>query len=394
MNRATAALPDRAVPSSAHLDASMPPDAPRLAQNSPCELTVVVPTYSEVENVAHVVSVLASALGTIAWEVIFVDDDSRDGTAEAVRAIAVRDPRVRCLQRIGRRGLSTACIEGVLASAAPFVAVMDADLQHDERLLPRMLATLKHEPLDLVVGSRYVAGGGLGQWDKSRAQISGLATRLSRIVCKADIADPMSGFFMMRRGVFEDAMRQLSGHGFKILLDLLASSPRPLQVKELPYEFRQRRHGESKLDTLVAWEFGMLLADKLVGHLVPVRFALFAFIGLLGLGVHLLVLRSALAVPELSFAAAQGIATVVAMTSNFFLNNVFTYRDQRLKGWRLLRGLVSFYLICSVGAVGNVGIAAYIFAADNVWWLAGIAGAVVGSVWNYAVSAVFTWKQR
>jgi dolichol-phosphate mannosyltransferase len=204
----------------------------------------------------------------------------------------------------------------------------------------------------------------------------------------------MSGFFMMRRGVFEDAMRQLSGHGFKILLDLLASSPRPVQLKELPYEFRQRRHGESKLDTMVAWEFGMLLADKLVGHLVPVRFALFAFIGLLGLGVHLLVLRSALGVPELSFAAAQGIATVVAMTSNFFLNNVFTYRDQRLKGWRLLRGLGSFYVICSVGAVGNVGIAAYIFAVDNVWWLAGIAGAVVGSVWNYAVSAVFTWRGK
>jgi dolichol-phosphate mannosyltransferase len=372
---------------------STDPAALALAAQAP-ELALVVPTLNERGNIEPFLELLDSALGSIGWEVIFVDDDSRDGTAEAVRAIALRDPRVRCLQRIGRRGLSTACIEGVLASAAPFIAIMDADLQHDERLLPRMLETLKHEPYDLVVGSRYVAGGGLGQWDKSRAQISGLATRLSRIVCKADIADPMSGFFMMRRGVFEDAMRELSGHGFKILLDLLASSPRPVQLKELPYEFRQRRHGESKLDTMVAWEFGMLLADKLVGHLVPVRFALFAFIGLLGLGVHLLVLRSALGVPELSFAAAQGIATVVAMTSNFFLNNVFTYRDQRLKGWRLLRGLGSFYVICSIGAVGNVGIAAYIFAVDNVWWLAGIAGAVVGSVWNYAVSAVFTWRGK
>ncbi|HJT05405.1 MAG TPA: glycosyltransferase family 2 protein [Stellaceae bacterium] len=358
------------------------------------ELALVVPTLNERGNIEPFLELVESVLEGITWEVIFVDDDSRDGTAEAVRMIALRDPRVRCLQRIGRRGLSTACIEGVLASAAPFVAVMDADLQHDERLLPRMLATLKHEPYDLVVGSRYVAGGGLGQWDKSRAQISGLATRLSRIVCKADIADPMSGYFMMRRELFEDAMRHLSGHGFKILLDLLASSPRPVQLKELPYEFRQRRHGESKLDTLVAWEFGMLLADKLVGHLVPVRFALFAFIGLLGLGVHLLVLRSALAVPELSFAAAQGIATMVAMTSNFSLNNLFTYRDQRLKGWRLLRGLGSFYVICSIGAFGNVGIAAYIFAVDNVWWLAGVAGAVVGSVWNYAVSGVFTWRRK
>ncbi|HXZ02274.1 MAG TPA: glycosyltransferase family 2 protein [Stellaceae bacterium] len=358
------------------------------------ELTVVVPTFNEHDNVAPLIELLAAALQGIDWEVIFVDDDSADGTAAMVRGIAQRNPRVRCLQRIGRRGLSTACIEGVLASSAPFIAIMDADLQHDERLLPRMLETLRRERCDLVVGSRYIAGGGVGDWDDRRAGISSLATRLSRLICRIDIADPMSGFFMLRREVFDRAVRRLSGQGFKILLDLLASSPETLHLKELPYEFRRRRHGASKLDTLVVWEFGMLLADKLVGHLLPVRFALFAVIGAVGLGVHLAVLRAALAVPALDFTAAQAIATVVAMTSNFFLNNLFTYRDQRLRGWRLLRGLFSFYLICAVGAVGNVGIAAYVFAADNVWWLAGIAGAIVGSVWNYAVSSVFTWRQR
>jgi dolichol-phosphate mannosyltransferase len=341
-----------------------------------------------------VFELVAAALEGIDWELIFVDDDSADGTAEAVRSMARSEPRVRCVQRIGRRGLSTACVEGVLATAAPFVAVMDADLQHDERLLPRMLEVLKRDACDLVIGSRYIEGGGVGRWNQRRAELSGLATRLSRIVCKSEVADPMSGFFMMRRSVFERAMRRLSGQGFKILLDLLASSPAELSIKELPYQFRPRRHGESKLDTLVAWEFGMLLADKLVGRFVPVRFALFAFIGVLGLGVHLAVLRGALAFPSLAFAEAQAVATVVAMTSNFFLNNLFTYRDQRLRGWRLLRGLLSFYLICSVGAVGNVGIAAYVFAADNAWWLAGIAGAIVGSVWNYAVSSVFTWRRR
>ncbi len=369
-----------------------PAALPALARTP--ELTLVVPTLNERDNIAEFLEVVGAALTGVAFEVIFVDDDSRDGTADVVRAIARRDPRVRCLQRLGRRGLSTACIEGILASASPYVAVMDADLQHDERLLPRMLETLKREPLDLVVGSRYAEGGGLGEWNRSRAQMSGLATRLSRLVCRAEIADPMSGFFMLRREAFEGAMRNLSGHGFKILLDLLASAPEPVRFKELPYEFRPRRHGESKLDTLVAWEFGMLLADKLIGHLVPVRFALFAFIGVLGLGVHLLVLRGALDVSGIGFTAAQATATVVAMTSNFFLNNLFTYRDQRLKGWRLVRGLLSFYLICAVGAVGNVGIASYVFAADPVWWLAGIAGAIVGSVWNYAVSAVFTWKGR
>jgi dolichol-phosphate mannosyltransferase len=358
------------------------------------ELSVIVPTFNEHDNVAPLLELVDAALAGVAWEIIFVDDDSADGTAATLRALAQRDSRIRCLQRIGRRGLSSACIEGMLASAAPFVAVMDADMQHDERLLPRMLETLKREPCDIVVGSRHVAGGGFGALDQRRIGISNFATKLSRIICKTEIADPMSGFFMLRRDVFDQAVRRLSGQGFKILLDLLASLPAAPRLKELPYEFRQRRFGASKLDTMVVWEFGMLLADKLIGHIVPVRFALFAFIGALGLAVHLAVLRACLAFPALDFTAAQTIATLVAMTSNFFLNNLFTYRDQRLRGLKLLTGLLSFYLVCAVGAIGNIGIASYVFAADHVWWLAGIAGAVVGSVWNYAVSSVFTWRRR
>jgi len=358
------------------------------------ELTLVVPTLNERANIAPLVDLLDATLTGIAWEVIFVDDDSTDGTAEEIRALARRDPRVRRIERIGRRGLSTACIEGILASAAPFVAVMDADLQHDERLLPQMLATLREAGCDIVVGSRYVPGGGIGDWSRSRAGMSGLATRLSRMICKTAIADPMSGFFMLRRELFDGAVRRLSGQGFKILLDILASAPQPVRLVELPYEFRPRRHGESKLDTLVAWEFFMLLADKLIGHLVPVRFALFAMIGCLGLVVHLTVLRTALAGFGFDFGAAQTTAALVAMTSNFFLNNLFTYRDKRLKGWRLIRGLISFYLICSVGVVANVGIGDYLFAAHHDWWVAGVAGVIVGSVWNYAVSSILTWNRR
>jgi len=360
----------------------------------PVELTVVLPTFNERDNVEPLIERLEEVLAGIAWEAIFVDDDSRDGTAEHVRGIGRRKPNIRCLQRLGRRGLSTACIEGILASSAPFLAVMDADLQHDETLLPRMLAALKSEELDIVIGSRYAAGGGLGDWDRSRARISKFATRLSRLVVKVDLSDPMSGFFVIRRPAFEAAVRSLSGQGFKILIDLFASSPRPLAFKELPYQFRQRQHGESKLDTLVAWEYLQLLLDKLVGHIVPVRFALFAMIGGLGLVVHLAVLGLVLNLAGVSFTVAQSVATVIAMTSNFLLNNWFTYRDRRLHGWRLLGGLLSFYVVCSIGAVGNVGIAAYVFYADQSWWLAGVAGAIVGSVWNYATSAVFTWRAR
>lgn len=360
----------------------------------PVELTVVLPTFNERDNVQPLIERLEAVLAGIEWEAIFVDDNSSDGTAEHARAIGRSKPYIRCLQRLGRRGLSTACIEGVLASSAPFIAVMDADLQHDEALLPDMLRTLKSGKIDIAIGSRYVAGGGVGDWDQSRARISDLATRLSRLVVKADLRDPMSGFFMMRRPAFEAAVRNLSGQGFKILIDLFASSPRPLAFKELPYQFRRRQHGESKLDTLVAWEYLLLLLDKLIGHIVPVRFALFALIGGLGLVVHLVVLGVVLNMLGTDFTSAQTAATVTAMTSNFFLNNWFTYRDRRLRGWRLWRGLLSFYTVCSVGAVGNVGIASYVFHADQSWWLAGVVGAVVGAVWNYATSSVFTWRNR
>ena len=359
------------------------------------DLTIVVPTLNESENLEPLVADVAAALGEVAWEIIFVDDDSADGTADKARALAQCDARVRCLQRIGRRGLSTACIEGVLASASPYVAVMDGDLQHDERLLPQMLDVLRRKRADLVIGSRYVVGAKVGEgFSSRRAYASGFATRLARLICKADVADPMSGYFMFRREVFESAMRSLSGQGFKILLDLMASSPRPLRVLELPYEFRKRRHGESKLDVLVAWEYGMLLADKLIGRLVPVRFALFALIGGLGLMAHMATLWSCLMLLALKFTVAQTTATIVAMTFNFFMNNVFTYRDRRLRGWRLVRGLLSFYLICGLGGVANVGIASYLFHADQTWWVAGIAGVIIGSVWNYAVSSIFTWNGR
>jgi dolichol-phosphate mannosyltransferase len=357
-------------------------------------LTIIIPTVNERANVEPLVGVLTEALPGVRWEAIFVDDDSRDGTASHVRALAQRNPRIRCLQRIGRRGLATACIEGVLASASPYVAVIDADLQHDERLLPRMLELLEIGRCDLVIGSRYARGGEVGDWDRGRAQMSRLATQLARLICKTEIADPLSGFFMCRREVFERAIRGMSGHGFKVLLDLLASSPEPPRVIELPYSFRGRRHGESKFDTLIAWEYGILVADKLFGRIIPVRFALFALIGGLGLAVHLTALWVSFDRFGLAFGVAQAVATVLAMTFNFFMNNQFTYRDQRLRGRDLLPGLGSFYLICGFGAIANVGVASYVFASDRTWWLAGVAGAIVGSVWNFAMSSAFTWKQR
>ncbi len=356
------------------------------------ELSVVVPTFNERDNIEPLLTRLEAALRGIAWEVIFVDDDSPDGTAELVRGLAQSDARIRCLQRVGRRGLATAVIEGMLASSAPYLAVIDADLQHDESLLPRMLAAIKSDNLDVVIGSRHTAGGSIGDWGRARAKISDVATRLARLVVAADLNDPMSGFFMLTRPAFEQAVRRLSGQGFKILLDLFASTPVPYRFKEIPYVFGQRQHGESKLDSLVVWEYLMLLTDKLVGRYVPVRFLSFAAIGSTGVLVHFITLFFGLKL--VSFPTAQAIATVVAMTSNFALNNVLTYRDRRLTGRRFVTGLFSFYLVCSLGAVANVGIASAAFANHYTWWVSGLAGVAVGVVWNYAVSSVFTWQHR
>jgi dolichol-phosphate mannosyltransferase len=360
------------------------------------ELTIVVPCLNERDNIRPLVERLRGLLGHVAWEVIFVDDDSTDGTGDEVKHLAREDGRVRLLHRIGKRGLSSACIEGVQASTARYVAVMDADLQHDESLLPGMLEALQNENVDIVIGSRYVAGGGVGDWDSKRIGISSLATRLGRLILKVKVADPMSGFFMMRRDAFDGAVRGLSAMGFKILIDILASSPKSLRVKELPYQFRPRQAGESKLDAQVAWEYLMLLADKLIGHIVPVRFVLFSIVGCVGVVATLAIAWFCLKVLGLPFTEAQTIGTIVAMIGNFALNNVLTYSDRRLKGWGFVRGLISFGLICGIGAVGNVGVANFLFfgTAHSSWWLASIAGIAVGSVWNYAVSAVVTWKRR
>jgi dolichol-phosphate mannosyltransferase len=332
-------------------------EADRAPEPKTAELSVIVPTFNERQNVSEIVRRLETALAGKSWEVIFVDDDSTDGTADLVRQIARRKGHVRCVQRIGRRGLSSACVEGMMSSSAPYLAIMDADCQHDEAILPMMLEILQANDADLVVGSRYTEGGGIGNWNSSRVFISRFATNISRTVIKCELSDPMSGFFVLRREVLHSSVRNLSTIGFKVLLDLVASSPRPLRVKEVPYQFRNRFAGESKLDSQVVWGHLMLLADKLVGHIVPVRFIAFALVGVFGVFAHFAILTLLFRGFSLSFAFSQALATGVAMTSNFALNNALTYRDMRLRGWRWLRGWASFTLVCSLGAFANVGIA-------------------------------------
>ncbi len=378
------------------------------------ELTVIAPSFNEAGNVVPLIEKLTAALEGVDWEVIFVDDDSPDGTSERVREQARLNSRVRCVQRLGRRGLTSACAEAVLASSAPYVAIIDADLQHDETLLPKMLAVLKSGEAEVAIGSRYTEKSLSEGFTRFRQITSYIATRLAQTILRAKLTDPVSGFFMAKREVFEGAIRNLSGIGNKILVDVFASSNRRLKFRDLPYTFRERLHGESKLDTLTVWEYLVLLADKMFGRFVPIRLILFSLVGASGVLVNFAVFWAARHFlltgaagsyspdADVRFKIALGVATLVAATSNFFLNNVLTYRDKRLRGWSVLSGLLSFLAICGVGAVVSVSFAAQVRSwfpesmEESRWVLnlAVLSGIAVSTILNFSASAIFTWRKK
>ncbi|MDE2436422.1 MAG: glycosyltransferase family 2 protein [Sphingomonadales bacterium] len=367
-------------------------------------LGVVLPTYNERGNLRSMVERLDKALAGVGWEVIVVDDNSPDGTADEARALAQEDPRVRVLQRIGRRGLSSAAIEGMCATAAPVVAVMDADHQHDPALLPGMLAAIEGGEYDLAYASRFAEGASTDAWGRpDRVKASNLANRIANKVTGVELSDPMSGFFMLPTRILRADAHRLSGVGFKILLDILATVETPLRIKEFPLNFAARADGESKLDRTVVFEFLVGLYDKWLGRWIPTRFALFGTIGGLGVVVHMAVLALVLNLfgakflvshypKEVSFIVGQTSAALVAMTFNFVLNNELTYADKRLRGFvPVLTGWARFALTCAFGLLANIGAATALVRIGFHAYPAALVGIVLGSVWNFALSSKFVW---
>jgi len=361
------------------------------------KLAVILPTLDERGNLAPLVqridAALTPALGPDGWEAIFVDDNSADGTAEEARKLALGDGRIRVIQRIGRRGLASAAIEGICATAAPYSVVMDADHQHDPALIPVMLEAVDSGGADIAVGSRFVDGGSAaGLADSQRERGSHLANRLAKRITGVELTDPMSGFFLTRAATVRALAPKLSGIGFKLLLEILSTSPERLRVRELPLLFAKRRAGHSKLDRAIAFEFLVGLYDRTLGRIVPTRFALFGTVGALGVIIHFAVLAALFPGMTATFWKAQALATFAAMSFNFWLNNWLTYRDQRLKGAAaMLRGWIGFCATCAVGALANVAVATLLEARGIPWFLAAGAGILVGSVWNYALSSRFVW---
>ena len=353
-------------------------------------LSIVTPSYNERGNIRLLVTALTQAMGPVAWELIVVDDDSPDETWREVLNVAAEGAPVRCIRRVGRRGLASAVVEGAMAAQGEYVAVIDADMQHDETLLVRMLDTLQQSDADIVIASHHVKGGGLGEWNEGRKRLSAFATHCSRLLIGDNVSDPMSGFFMTRRAVFDNVVYDLSQQGYKILLDILTASRKPLKVAELPYVFRDRAEGESKLDVMVVAEYAFLLVEKLSHGLLPPRFILFSLVGGLGLVIHLATLGILKSFGE-SFLQAQTIATLVAMSFNFVLNNMTTYRSQRLRGWNFILGYFIFCAVCSLGALANLSVANLAISQVNSWPFAGAAGALMSAVFNFSVSTKFVW---
>jgi dolichol-phosphate mannosyltransferase len=369
-------------------------DSATTSQFSGPTLTVVIPTLNEQPNIEPLIAKLRDALTGIAWEVIFVDDDSQDGTMDVIREFGVRDRRIRGMKRISRRGLAGACIEGILASSAPIVAVMDADLQHDETRLAEMYQIIGRDDADLVVASRYAdADGSARGLTRVRQTGSRLAGWIARTALKVDLSDPMSGFFMIRREIAENVAPRLSKQGFKVLLDIVASSGLPIRTKEISYVFSPRLHGESKLDGPVVLEYLGLIISKASGDLISIRFVAFCAVGALGVVINLLLLRMFL-VNGLSFALSETLSMFSTMVFNYTLNNALTYRDRRRRGWRFLTGLAMFAALCSLGVVAGVGVSSMFYEREPRWWTAGLAGAAVGAVWNYITNSAITWRNR
>jgi dolichol-phosphate mannosyltransferase len=363
------------------------------------QLAVIVPSYNERDNVGLLYDKVTAAVRGIPFEFIVVDDNSPDGTSEVVREMARRHQNVLGIRRLGRRGLSSAVVEGILASAAPYFAVIDADLQHDEAILPHMLEKAIAGD-DIVVGTRYGDEGSVGEGlSKAREAGSRFATRLSGLVTGKSLSDPMSGFFLMRRDVFDEVAPALSDDGFKILLDIIVSAGRSrarhgkeLRIGEVPYTFRPRHAGESKMSSLVVVQFLGLIVSKLSGGLLPTTFLLFALVGGLGVVIHMATLGFTHELLGFDFVSAQVAATVVAMTFNFMLNNELTYANKKLRGWRYLTGMLTFYAVCSIGALANVSVASWIYAYDGSFYVAGLLGVLMSVVFNYSVTKVFTWR--
>lgn len=356
------------------------------------DLTIIIPTLNERENVPILLEKLNVLLASIEYEVIIVDDNSKDKTWEVANNLKSIYKNLTVIRRINRNGLSSAVIEGFVIAESENILVMDADLQHDEDIIPQMLQEINNG-YNVVIGSRYIDGGSMGQWGKLRVWISQFATKIAKIVLRHDIKDTMSGFFMVKKDIVNNCLERLSGKGFKILLDILTNSHDiDINVKEVPYTFKTRQLGESKLSSSVIFQFLEFLYLKTIGRVIPFRFFIFSLVGCFGAILHFLFLTIFYKVIQLEFNLALIIAIEVAIIFNYFFNNILTFKDKRIKGIQIILGLFSYNLITLFGGFINFCISNYLIFNGLHWIFSSLIGATAGVLWNYILTKSIIWR--
>ena len=360
--------------------------------------SIVIPTYKERDNIRLLVERLSHALGQRAYEVVLVDDDSRDGTEELVAELAARYP-VRIVVRRGKKGLATAVLDGFGLAHNDIILVMDADLQHPPEVVPSIIAAMD-AGADVTVASRYVTGGGNEGWSKSRQIISNGAIFLARLLLPLSrkVRDPMSGFFAFQRGIIQGV--KLAPIGYKILLEIIVAA-HPQKVVEIPFMFHIREKGKSKLNIKQNVDYLKHLWSLMRRSGEVARFAKFLLVGGSGVivneGARFLLTRFAgLAYPRDAIAAPIGIE--ISIIANFLLNYYFTFADLRGKGLKSFLGkLVKFNLISLLGAGVQYGI--YLGLTRGAGWsapydiLANLIGIAVAMLWNFFANNWLTWKR-
>ena len=334
---------------------------------------------------------LATTLDGLPWEMVVVDDDSSDGTYDVAYAIARRDPRLRCLRRVNRLGLAGAVIEGWLASSADFVAVIDGDLQHDETILPQMYAALAQGDGNLAIGTR-VADPNAPAGCRRRARSSAISANGSSVWSRASVTDPMSGFFMTRREIVARLAPRLSADGFKILVDVVLSARGRLKIVEVPYVFRPRTGG--RIEAVAAGRARFPRPGRPPRDRRPAADALRAvrLDRRVGLVVHLLVLavlrRGARAQDFTSARSPRRSAAWRAISCSTTRSPIATGAIAA----SARSAASSCSRCCAASARSPTSTSPRAVPRPRLWWLAGLAGALIGVVWNYAASETFVWR--
>ncbi len=355
----------------------------------------MLPTYNERQNVARILEELLPLKQRFDLEVLFVDDDSADGTADLVKQLAHGQAGVRLIRRVGRAGLASAIKEGILDATGDVIVVMDCDGQHEPAAVEAAVEALLSSGSDLVVGSRFHAEAAIHGLSEKRTRNSTWANTIARFSLPGyrRLTDYMSGFFALRPEAALRYVRRVDVNGFKFLYELLSISRGSLRVSEIPLHFQARVAGDSKLDLAIVWDLGVSILHTLLLRSIPRRAISFALVGLSGVAVQMLVVQALMGAAGLVFKQALPIAVVVAASSNYLINNALTFRFQRQQGTALLKGLLKFLLVASLPVLANVGVAStfYNLVSRNTF-LAQLAGILVVFVWNYAASSRLVWN--